>query len=88
MPADPAGVLEKLQSLKFNNDVARFRRLREAVHVLAETDQEEADSVAESIPDPATKSWAFVLLADRVPGSQPDRSGPARSSARASQNRD
>ena len=73
LPADPAGVLEKLQSLKFNNDVARLRLLREAVLVLAERDQEEAASVAESIADPATRSWAFVHLADRIPASQRDR---------------
>ena len=73
VPADPAGVLEKLTRLKFTNEDWRFLLLGEIVEVLAETDQEEAASVAELIPDPATKSAALVQLSDRVPESQRER---------------
>jgi Carboxypeptidase regulatory-like domain len=73
VPADPAGVLDKLTRLKFTDEAWRFLLLGEIVEALAETDQEEAASVAESIPDPATKSAALVALSDRVPESQRER---------------
>ena len=73
LPADPGGVLEKLSSLKFNDERARFLLLSDAVLVLAERDHEEAASLAESIADPATRSGAFIHLADRLPASQRDR---------------
>ncbi len=73
VPANPSGVLEKLATLKFTNQSFRFRLLREIVLALAERDQEEAASVAESIPDAATKSWALSQLSDRVPESGHER---------------
>jgi tetratricopeptide (TPR) repeat protein len=73
VPADPAGVLDKLTRLKFTDEAWRFLLLGEIVEALAETDQEEAASVAESISDPATKSAALVQLSDQVPDSQRER---------------
>ena len=73
VPADPAGVLEKLPTLKFTNEAWRYRLSREIVLALADRDQEEAASLAESIPNPATRSWAFVQLSDRVPESERER---------------
>ena len=73
LPAHPAGAIEKLQALKFTNEGWRLRVLREAVLALAERDQEEAESFAESIPDPGTRSRALILLADRVPDTQRER---------------
>ena len=40
---------------------------------LARTDFEEATAVAESIADPATRAWALVHLADRLPAAERDR---------------
>ena len=40
---------------------------------LAERDPEEAATVAESITDPATRSWAVVRLSDQLPDSQRER---------------
>ena len=71
VPADPAGVLDKLATLKFTSESWRFLVLQEIVLTLAERDQEEAASVAESIPDPATRSLALAELSDRLPESQP-----------------
>ena len=73
LPADPGGVLEKLSSLKFNSELWRLRLLREAVLVLAERDKDEAASLAESIPDPATRAGALTDLADRIPAAQRER---------------
>ena len=70
LPADPGGVLEKLSSLKFNSELWRLRLLREAVLVLAERDKDEAASLAESIPDPATRAGALTDLADRIPAAR------------------
>jgi Carboxypeptidase regulatory-like domain len=73
VPADPAGVLDKLATLKFTSESWRFFLLQEIVLALAERDQEEAASVAESIPDPATRSLALAELSDRLPKSQRER---------------
>ena len=73
VPADPAGVIEKLETLKFASDGWRCALLREVVLALAERDQEEAESFAESIADPATRSWGLVHLADRIPDLQRQR---------------
>ncbi len=40
---------------------------------LAPTDFEEASTVAESIEDPATRAWALVHLADKLPVNERDR---------------
>ena len=73
VPADPAGVLDKLATLKFTNESWRLLLLQEIVLALAERDQEEAASVAELIPDPATRSLALAELSDRLPASQRER---------------
>ncbi len=73
LPADPAGVLEKLEAVKFNNEAWRLRLLVEIVHVLAERDPEEAAAVAESIADSATRSSALAQLTERIPESQRER---------------
>jgi hypothetical protein len=70
---DPARVLERLQTVKFKSPGWRNRIQRELVLALAPTDFEEATAVAESITDPATKAWALVHLADRLPAAQRDR---------------
>ena len=73
LPADPAGVLEKLGAVKFNTEAWRLRLLVEIVLVLAERDPEEAAAVAESIADPATRSSALAQLTERIPESQRER---------------
>ena len=70
---DPARVLARLQSVKFTSQVLPNRLQRELVLVLASTDFDEATTVAESIMDPATKSWALLHLADRLPAAERDR---------------
>ncbi len=69
LPADPAGVLQKLEAVKFKLETPRLMLLREIVPALAERDLEEAAAVAESIADPATRSAALVALTDRIPES-------------------
>jgi Carboxypeptidase regulatory-like domain len=73
VPADPAGVLEKLEAVKFQVEAWRFRILREIVPALAERDFEEAAAVAESIADPGSRSSALIRLADSLPATQRDR---------------
>ena len=73
LPADPAGVLQKLEGVKFKDEGWRLRLSREIVLALAERDPEEAATVAESIADPATRSWALVRLSDQLPGPQRQR---------------
>ncbi len=73
VPADPAGVLDKLPTVKFTSESWRLYLLQEIVLALAERDQEEAASVAESIPDPATRSLSLAQLSDRVPESLRER---------------
>jgi Carboxypeptidase regulatory-like domain len=73
LPADPAGVLQKLEAVKFQSEAPRLRLLLEIAPALAERDPEEAAAVAESIPDPATRSSALVQLSDRIPDAQLDR---------------
>jgi hypothetical protein len=73
LSADPAGVLQKLEAVKFKSEGSRLRLLREIVLALAERDPEEAATVAESITDPATRSWALVRLSDQLPDSGRER---------------
>ncbi len=73
LPVDPAGVLQKLEAVKFQSKAPRLLLLREIVLALAERDPEEAATVADSIPDPATRSLALVRLGDRIPNSQRER---------------
>ncbi len=65
--ADPAGVLEKLESAKFLNKVWEIRIQAAVAEALAGTDPEEAGSIAESIADPARRAGVF-----------PERLDPAR----------
>jgi hypothetical protein len=75
VPADPSGALQKLETVKFNDERIRFMVLRQVVLALAEFDQEEAAAVAESIADPATRAWAFLRLADKVLSGQRQHQG-------------
>ncbi len=70
---DPARVLERLESVKFKLPGRKHQLQRELVLALAQTDFEEASAVAESIEDPATRSWALVHLADTLPVKERDR---------------
>ena len=73
VPADPSGVLQKLETVKFKDEKVRFRIQRQVVLALAENDQEEAAAVAESIADAGARSWALLRLAEMVPGGEPGR---------------
>ncbi len=76
VPADPTGVLETLETVKFQTEAWRFRLLREIVRALAERDFEDAAAVAESIADPVARSRALIHLVDLLPASQRDRKLP------------
>ena len=54
--ADPAGVLDELESAKFSSNVWESRIRTEVAAVLADTDPEEAASIAEAIADPARRA--------------------------------
>ena len=62
VPANPAGVLEKLAPLKFQDEKMRFVVLKRIVVELAAIDVEEAAAVAETIADAGTLAG---ILADR-----------------------
>ncbi len=68
--ADPAGVLEKLESAKFLNKIWEFRIQTAVAEALADTDPEEAGSVAESIADPAQRARALFGVVDALPAAQ------------------
>jgi Carboxypeptidase regulatory-like domain len=70
---DSARVLGLLESVKFKSEGWKNRFLREFVLTLARTDSEEAIALAESISDPATRAWALVHLADRLPANDRDK---------------
>ncbi|HZW32785.1 MAG TPA: carboxypeptidase-like regulatory domain-containing protein, partial [Isosphaeraceae bacterium] len=67
LPADPAGVLEKLEAAKFLDKRRQFELQAEVVAALAASDPEEAAAVAESIPDPAPRADALLKLIDALP---------------------
>lgn len=71
--ADPAGVLEKLESAKFGQGVFRARLQQEVVVALADRDPEEAAAVAESIADPADRAGALIGLIDALPAAPRER---------------
>ena len=68
--ADPAGVLEKLESAKFLNKIWEFRVQTLVAVALAGTDPEEASSMAESIADPAQRAGALIGVVDALPATQ------------------
>ncbi len=70
---DPARVLERMESVKFDNPGAKDRLREELVLALARTDFEEASAVAESIGNPATRASALMDLADTLPARDRDR---------------
>ncbi len=67
VPANPAGVLEKLAPLKFQDEKMRFVVLKRIVVELAALDVEDAAAVAETIADAGTRAWGFLQIADRLP---------------------
>jgi hypothetical protein len=69
---DPARVLDRLPSVKFESDGRKNRLYKDVVLALAGNDFEEATAVAESIADPAMRASALVSLADRLPASDRD----------------
>jgi hypothetical protein len=70
---DPGRVLGMLESVKFKSEGWKNRFLREFVLTLARTDAEEATALAESIPEPGTRAWALVHLADRLPAAEREK---------------
>ncbi len=70
---DPARVLVRLASVKFKLPGRKQLLQRELVLALAQTDFEEASAVAESIEDPATRTWALIHLTDKLPVKERDR---------------
>jgi hypothetical protein len=71
--ADPAEVLEKLESAKFADKQWEFRIRTEVAVVLADTDPEEAAAVAESIADPAPRATALLQVVDALPAAEHPR---------------
>jgi Carboxypeptidase regulatory-like domain len=70
IPADPPGVLERLDSIKFERAASREQIRALVVLALAQTDGDEAASVAESIPDAGARAGVLVDLADALSDSE------------------
>ena len=68
--ADPAGSWTKLESAKFLNKVWEVRIQTAVAAVLADTDPEEAASIAESIADPAQRARALIEVVDALPATE------------------
>jgi hypothetical protein len=71
--ADPAGVLENLESAKFASNVWESRIRNRIAVALAGTDLEEATSIAESISEPALRAGALIDVAEALPAEQRPR---------------
>ncbi len=71
--ADPAGVLEKLESARFQQDGWKYLLQKEVAVAIAERDPEEAATVADSIADPADRAAALIGLIDALPAAQRER---------------
>jgi len=71
--ADPAGVLEKLESAKFVEKVQELRLQTEVAVALADRDPDEAAAVVESIADPAEHAAALLALFDALPATERPR---------------
>ncbi|MGP0065699.1 MAG: carboxypeptidase regulatory-like domain-containing protein [Isosphaeraceae bacterium] len=70
---DPASVLDKLESARFASKVWEGRLQTTIAESIAETDPEEAASVAESIADPAVRAGALIGVIDALPSTQRPR---------------
>jgi hypothetical protein len=70
---DPADVLERLDSIRFERAANRDAVKNRLVIALAATDPDEAASVAESIAEPGTRAGVLVDLADALPAPQKER---------------
>jgi hypothetical protein len=68
--ADPAGVLDKLESARFASKVWEFRIQNLIAVALVDTDPEEAGSIAESIADPRHRAAALIAAAEALPDAQ------------------
>ena len=68
--ADPKWVLDELESAKFLSNVWEARIQTEVAAVLADTDPEEAASIAEAVADPAGRARALIEVVDALPATQ------------------
>ncbi len=72
--ADPAGIVEKLATVKFRSDRANpIFLLKNVVPLLALTEPQDAAAVAESIADPDLRVAALLEVIDALPDDQRDR---------------
>ena len=71
--ADPAGVLEKLESARFSEKGPESRLRVDIVVAMAASDPEEALAVAEAIADPRVRAAAIIRAIDTLPDSQRGR---------------
>jgi hypothetical protein len=71
--ADPAGVLDKLDSARFAQKLLQYRLQKEVAVALADRDVEEAAAVAESIADPVERLTALFEVVDAIPIAQRQR---------------
>ena len=74
--ADPAGVLEKLESAKFAGWSSSSRLKAVAAAAMAAGDPEGAATIAESIPDPGTRAAALIGVIDALPPRSARASSP------------
>ena len=65
--ADPGGTLERLASIKFQNEMARDMVRGRIAEALAASDPDEAAAVAESISSPESRAPVLIDLADALP---------------------
>src|SRR5262249_12940613 len=65
--ADPAGVLEKLESARFTEKTPESRLRAEIAVAMAASDPEEATAVAESIADAGDRATALIRVIDALP---------------------
>ncbi|HKI19699.1 MAG TPA: carboxypeptidase regulatory-like domain-containing protein [Isosphaeraceae bacterium] len=73
VPADPVGVLQRLEMAKLPDVRIRSSIQSMAARALADTELEEAVAVAESIADAGTRAGTLARLSDRLPGTQRER---------------
>ena len=71
--ADPAWVLDALESAKFLDNSWEARIRTALVPVIAETDPEEAISIAEAFANPAGRAGALIEVVDALPATQRPR---------------
>ncbi len=68
--ADPASVMDVLESAKFLNNVWEARIRTAVVPVIADTDPEEAASIAEAVVDTDWRARALIGVVDALPAAQ------------------